>query len=207
MLSATHSFVGVALVVVACGDNRVPDMNAVDASIAAIDVAPPESCWPDDGQIARGWGLLGTGRDTFEAMPAILPIEYGAQDGFDLVANVKMDGLVPGDPSNVLNPINPRTRVRAYFAATNIPLNYLAKCPYRYGYIPSADGHYQFAQGVAVVFETCWRAQHLIGQQVRIDLEIVDSDGGYATNSVTVTLAEPTTGQYPIEPEMPGCMH
>ena len=80
----THSWiVVVAVSLVACGDNA---KLAVDGS---IEVDAPGTvqgpCWPDDGIAPKGWATLGTGRDAFEPMPQMLPIEYGSQDGFDLV--------------------------------------------------------------------------------------------------------------------------
>lgn len=186
---------------IGCGSPH-PTNPEPDAMVCEADA----SCWPDDGTTQVGWATLGTGRNGFEAMPTMLPIEYGTQDGFDLVANVKMDGLLPGNPDDYSDTCNSRTRIRAYFADTNVPLNYSATCPYHLGYRPSADGHYELAEGIGIVFETCWRAQHLIGKQVRIDLQLVDHDDNFATSSVTVTLAAPT-GFYPIEPPMPGCSH
>jgi hypothetical protein len=183
--------------------------NASATGDAGFDDAPPDAgpCWPSVGESARGAIEIGTGRGSFETMTDPLPIEYGLQDGFDLVANIKMSGLAPGDPSDFLDPDNPRTRVRAYFAATNVPLNFYAQCPFRNGYVPTGDGKYTWRSGLAIVFETCWRAQHLIGQQVRIDAELVDRDGYFAKSSVTVTLAPPADGFYPMEPTMPGCVH
>jgi hypothetical protein len=175
------------------------------ASADAGDDAPPASCWPDDGTTPAGSAVLGTGTDAFEPMPAMLPLEFGSQQGFDLVANVTMNGLVPGDPSNVFATTNPRTRIRAYFADTNIPLNYYSECPWTYGYAPTGDGSYVLPSGVDVIFETCWQSSNLIGKQVRIDLELVDSNDQYAHASTTVTLAAPTTS-YPMI-DSAGCMH
>ena len=138
-------------------------------------------------------------------MPDMLPLEFGSQQGFDLVANVMMTGLVPGDPNNTFAETNPRTRIRAYFADTNVPLNYYSECPWHYGYAPTGDGNYTLPNGVAVIFETCWQAANLIGKQVRIDLELVDSNDHYAHTSTTVTLAAPTTS-YPMI-DSPGCVH
>lgn len=210
MSNATQLIMGVWIAsIVGCGDNQQTSTETpIDSSVDEIDATMTTGpCWPDDGQAQKGWATLGTGRDDFEAMPAMLPIEYGLQDGFDFIAHVKMNGLVPGNPTNVFDPNNPRTRIRAYFTETNLPLNYYAKCPYRMAYVPTSDGNYQLPTGVGIIFETCWRAQHLIGKQVRIELEVVDRDGAYSRDSVTVTLAEPS-GFYPKnEPVMPGCVH
>jgi hypothetical protein len=193
----------------ACGDNVTgTTMNQPDGAMPAADAAPHPPCWPDDGQTPMGSVHLGTGRARFERMPDPLPIEFGFQNGFDLIANVKMSGLDPGNPNDVLDPSNPRSRILAFFADTGIPLNYYAHCPYQIGYVPSPDGDSTetLPIGEGIVFESCWRAQHLIGKRVRIDLYVVDRNGGYATDSVTVTLAAPT-GFYPMEGPLPGCVH
>ncbi|HEX4416940.1 MAG TPA: hypothetical protein VH165_03530 [Kofleriaceae bacterium] len=171
--------------------------------------SPPDAigpCWPDTVGPAKGTATLGTGRAAFEDMPDMLPLEYGAQAGFDLVANVRMSGLDPGDPASIISPTNPRTRIRAFFADTNIPLNYDANCPFREAYVPSATGDYQMAMGVAIVFEICWRSDRLIGQRIRVDLELEDDTNGYTSDSKTVTAAAPSS-PYPIDQDSPGCMH
>jgi hypothetical protein len=175
----------------------------------ASEASPPDAsgpCWPATVGPAKGTATLGTGRAAFEDMPDMLPLEYGVQAGFDLVANVRMSGLDPGDPASILAPTNPRTRIRAFFADTNVPLNYEANCPFRTAYVPSGTGDYQLTMGVAVIFETCWRSDRLIGQRIRVDLELEDDTGGYTADSKTVTAAAPSSG-YPIEQGSPGCMH
>lgn len=173
-----------------------------------IDAGNPGPCWPDTLGAPKGTALLGTGRDAFAAMPAELPLEYGEQAGFDLVANVRMTGFAPGNPTNLLDPGNPRTRIRAFFADTNVPLNFDAKCPFRNGYLPSgvADYDYQLSRGVPVIFETCWRSDRLIGARIRIELELIDNAGNYTTDQKVVTAAAPLSS-YPIEQGTPGCMH
>jgi hypothetical protein len=156
----------------------------------------------------QGAAILGTGIDAFEPMPDMLPLEYGPQGGFDLVANVRMSGFAPGNPQNILDPGNPRSRIRAFFADTNVPLNYFATCPFRTGYVPSGDRDYdyQLAQGAGIVFEICWRSDRLIGQRIRIELELMDDCGGYTTDTKIVTAAPPTV-PYPVEHDTPGCIH
>jgi hypothetical protein len=189
------------------------------AALAGCGEDPPEpsctpvpsemggDCWPDIATFPRGTATLGTGRAAFEAVPDELPLEYGPQGGFDLVAHVRMTGFYPGNPDNLLDPANPRTRIRAFFADTNIPLDFNARCGGRTAYVPSAAGGYEYPAGVGVVFETCWRSDRLIGKRIRIELEIMDDCGGYATDTKTVTAAAPTNGMYPIEQDTPGCMH
>jgi hypothetical protein len=172
------------------------------------DASDPGPCWPDTLGTPHGAAVLGTGRDAFAAMPAVLPLEYGGQGGFDLVANVRMSGFAPGNLQDLLDPGNPRTRIRAFFADTNVPLNYYAKCPFRTGYMPSgvSDYDYQLPAGVPIVFETCWRSDRLIGARIRIELELLDRAGNYTTDQKIVTAAAPTT-PYPPESGTPGCQH
>lgn len=186
-----------------CSGGHAPSL-PLDAT--ADGYVNPGPCWPATLGPPSGSAMLGTGRTAFEAMPDTLPLEYGSQDGYDLVANVRMSGFTPGNPRNILDPSNPRTRIRAFFADTNVPLNYYAYCPFRDAYVPTGAGDYQLAQGEPIIFETCWRSDHLIGARIRIDLELMDGNGNYVTDSKTVTAAAPMT-PYPIEQDTPGCVH
>ena len=203
-----QGFILSSVLLVACGDNQKQgggvDGGGVDAEAPAmIDGCASYAGLPVS---STAWVKLGTGYDSFESMPEALPLEYGMQAGFDLVANVMMSGFEPGT-NDFLDPKQPHTRIVAYFAATGVPLKNPQKrnCGYRAGYVRSPDGNYVLSEGEGVVFETCWRAQHLIGKQVRIDVEVLDYYGVYAKDSVTVTMAAPL-GDYPSnEPPMPGC--
>lgn len=170
-------------------------------------VADPAECWPDLVTFPQGTATLGTGRAAFEPMPDELPLEYGPQGGFDLVANARMTGFYPGNPNNLLDPNNPRTRIRAFFDDTNVPLDISARCGGRTAYLPSSTGGYEYPAGTSVVFEPCWRSDHLIGKRIRVELEIMDDCGGFATDTKIVTAVPPTNGMYPIEQGTPGCMH
>lgn len=188
----------VAMVVAGCGGD----------SVICTVRADPLKCWPDPMHIPQGSVALGTGREAFEDMPDVLALEYGTQNGYDVAANVRMTGFDPGNPQNLLDPGNPRTRIRAFFADTNVPLNFEAGCPFRTAYMPSHAGNYDYElpSGVPVVFEVCWRSDRLIGKRIRIELEVMDDCGGYASDVKTVTLAPPA-GYYPMETDTPGCMH
>lgn len=139
-------------------------------------------------------------------MPQELPLEYGTQDGYNLVAHVRMSGLAPGNPANLFDPVNPRTRIRAFFDESNVALNEYAYCPFRNAYVPSATGDYELIGAVPIIFETCWRSQNLFGQRIRIELEVVDDTGTYATDVKIVTAVAPTTF-YPMEGPSEGCIH
>src|ERR1041384_5042298 len=98
-----------------------------DAAICTAS-AEPSRCWPETAHRPQGSVVLGTGREAFEPMPEVLALEYGTQDGYDVAANVRMSGFAPGNPKNVLDPSNPRTRIRAFFADSDVPLNINAVC-------------------------------------------------------------------------------
>src|SRR5437870_334641 len=91
----------------------------------------PAQCWPELATFPQGSAELGTGRDAFEPMPDLVQLEYGPQGGFNVVANVQMTGFAPGNPQNVLDDRNPRTRIREFFADTNVSLDYSVVCPFR----------------------------------------------------------------------------
>lgn len=191
--------------VVGCGDNT----NAmIDANVdAEVDAGPPGPCWVDPVDMTpTGTAVLGTGDDGFEAMPSELPIVFGSQNGFNVVAHVRMKGLIPGDPTNVFNPGNPKTRILSYFADTGIPLNKAATCPFRVGYKPIDAETYEMAKGVGIIFDTCWRDAHLIGKQLRIKLWMLDDENGYTTDERVVTMVAPTDPGYPTGEGMPGCL-
>ncbi len=197
---------GVHLTLVAalcsCGDDDVGTTQ--DGPIA--DASPPKPCWDLVDPIPKGVGILGTGYDQFEAMPTELPLEFGSQDGFNIVTNVQMRGLAPGNPNDIFDPSNPRTRILAYFADTGVPLRVSANCPYRVGYKPVDATTYELSDGVAIIFDTCWRAEHLFGRQIRVTLEIFDSANGYVTDERVVTAVAPTTPGYPTGEASPGCL-
>ena len=183
----------------ACGDDAPATVDAPTDDADAPD-APP--CWELVDPIPKGVGILGTGYDQFESMPTDLPLEYGPQGGFNLVANVRMQGLAPGNPANVFDPSNPRTRIVAYFADTGVQIS--GNCPFHVGYKPVDATTYEFNSGVPVIFETCWGAEHLIGRQLRVKLEIYDSANGYVTDERVVTAAAPIINNYPTGGS-PGC--
>lgn len=168
--------------------------------------ADPLQCWPDTMRMPQGSVTLGTGRDSFEAMPDVLPLEFGTQNGYDVVANVRMTGFDPGNLQSIVDPGNPRTRIRAFFADTNVPLSAASTCPFRTAYQRAAAGDhdYEFPSGVPIIFDLCWRSDRLIGKRIRIELELMDDCGGYTTDTRTVTLAAPL-GNYPMEENTPGC--
>ncbi|MEJ7599675.1 MAG: hypothetical protein WKG01_17340 [Kofleriaceae bacterium] len=190
-----------AMILVGGCENNAAD---VDAAID-IDAPPSGPCWPDLVHVPKGSATVGTGRDGFESMPEDLPLDYGNQDGFMLIANAKMTGFDPGNPNDNYDARNPRTRIRAYFDDTGVPLNFDAHCPFRYPYLPAGSSEYALTQSIAVIFEVCWRSTHLFDKRIRVEMEIMDNEGGFTTDVKVVTARAPL-GPHAVD-DGPGCMH
>jgi hypothetical protein len=176
----------------ACGDNASPiggDAATIDAS---IDAPPAGPCWPVDGTTTGGTIQLGGGEGDFVAMPDELPVVFGSQNGYHIPVNARMTGMVPGNQTNVLDPINPRTRFGAFFVDTGEPING-AKCPIRLAYKPASDGSAAFDLLVAsaVLFEVGLPEDQIFERQVRVVVEIIDHDGTYATDEKVITCKPP----------------
>ena len=191
-----------------CGDDAATAADGgADGPASSGPCLEELSAFPGVDPVPKGMAILGTGYDHFIAMPEELPLVFGSQNGFNVDAHVQMSGLEPGDPANLYDPSNPRTRVRAYFADDGRPLNDVAKCPFRVGYQPEGGATYELARGVPVVFDTCWRAEHLIGRQLVIKLEVVDSTNGLATDERVVTAVAPIDPTYPTAEGRSGCVY
>jgi hypothetical protein len=180
----------------ACGNPAVVVDAAIEPLADAVD-APRPSCWPMDTASPRGSIELGTG-STYRPMPDELPLVFGDQSGFHIEARSRIQGLEHGDPVDVSNPTNPRTRFRAFF--TTGPLagqpNVGTPCATRVGYLP--DG--TFLWTVEVRFDTTLGPADLFDKQFRVVVEIIDSTGAYAIDEKLVTARAPI-GWNPMTPD------
>lgn len=176
---------GMAGGVIACHEGSTNGPHDGASAIDAID-APPQPCWLDTYTPA-GTVTLGTGATQYMPMPDMVPLEYGSQDGFDIPVNAQITGLLGGNPSNPLDPSNPRTRFHGFFTDGS-PIN-PGNCGIRIGY--QADG--TMAHGSAILFDTSLQMCDLFGLQVHIVVEIIDSAGHYATDQKDV-ICEPPPG-------------
>jgi hypothetical protein len=174
------------------------------ASNPEVDSLPAFHCWPTIEPIPRGTAELGSGADGFEPMPATLPLGYGPQGGFMVMVRTRTSGFVPGGPP-LNNPANPFTRPRAFFADTGQSLMIAGgDCASREWYVESASGHLEVFREVPVIFDTCWRIDRLLGTRIRIDLELMDATGSYATDVKTITATDPPPGT-PVDDTLPSC--
>ncbi|MDB4959315.1 MAG: hypothetical protein JWO36_6884 [Myxococcales bacterium] len=148
--------------------------------------AAPQNCWPVETSTPKGSVDLGTGDTAFEAMPDQLALVYGEQGGFHIPARSRIHGLEPGDPVDIANPTNPRTRFIAYFE--NGDPNTNVKCGVRLGY-GTVAGDYTIAN--RVMFDPVLGPGALFNKRFRVTLEVIDSTGGYAMDEKMITALPP----------------
>jgi hypothetical protein len=168
------SALGVSLLLASCGGH--PSQNP--------DAAGP--CWPLDA-MPGGQAELGTGDIAFEPMPAMLPvIRNASQSDPFLQIQARIHGLPPGNPDNILDPGNPRTKVGATIDELGLTLE--VECPASLGYVASPEaGAFDLVHSLRIGLGTTPPAQ-VAGKQVRITLEVVGSNGLYAQDMKLVTL-------------------
>lgn len=184
----------------ACGDDGGSQSTPFDAA-PDVDALPAFSCWPDIEPIPRGSVTLGAGGVAFAEMSDTLPIEWGVQDGYMVKVWVRMTGFLPGQ-APVTSPENPFTRIRASFAETGVSLMFPGECASRVWYEPNDAGSYDLYSEAAVMFDTCWRTDRLIGAQIEIDAEVMDATGSYGRDTRIITATAPV-GEYPPDPPTP----
>lgn len=166
-----------ALALAACdGGEHAPD-------------GPPGPCWPVEstpgGQVA-----LGTGDVIFEPMPAVLQISRsaGQSDPF-LQIHARMRGMPPGDPDDIFEPTNPRTKATAAIDEVGLMLG--SPCPARFGYIAASEpGAFDMIYSYRLGFGT-FPIDQAFGKQARITLEVVGANGLSARDEKLVTLMAP----------------
>jgi hypothetical protein len=177
------------LVLAACGGDPDPVVVPPDDMMIPIDAPPAGPCWPFDTATPGGSIQLGTG-DSFVAMPDEVKVHFGTQLGYDIPVNARVTGMVPGNPNDVLDPINPRTRFRAFFVDTGEPIN-PAVCPIRIAYEQKPSGDFDLSFASAVLFEVGLPEDQIFGRQVRVVVEIIDNNKLYATDEKVVTCRPP----------------
>ncbi|CAN5129086.1 hypothetical protein BH11MYX1_BH11MYX1_45880 [soil metagenome] len=174
-----------------------------------VDTAPPGPCWPYETSAPKGEIELGTGDDgspTFAPMPDDIALEFGPQNGFDIPTRTRIRGLDPGDPTNILNSTNPRTRLRIFLANGNLADQY-GTCPNRLGYTDDGAGAFTIQGNLRVMFFECFATSQLFEQQFRLQAEVIDSTGGYAKVEKLVTVHAPAgwpDAGPPVDPN-PAC--
>jgi hypothetical protein len=168
------------MLLASCGDNGSP----------VVDAGP---CWPlkatPGGQVE-----LGTGDIDFEPMPDMVPIiSNTSQSDPYLQVHSRIRGLPPGDPRNLFDPRNPKTKVSAVIPELGLVLGMGIDCPATLGYVASPEpGAFDLSpHSLRVGFGFGFSVDQASGKQARITIEVVGSNGLYAQAEKLVTL---TTG-------------
>ncbi len=184
---------GASLVFASCGSN--------DSSVA--DAGP---CWPLNAT-PGGQVELGTGDIAFAPMPDTAAIIRGlSQSDPYLQVHARIRGLPPGDPSNVFDPRNPKTKASAVIADLALTLG--VECPASLGYIASPSspqsGEFDLSPHSLRVGFGSFPSEQALGKQALITIEVVGSNGLYAKAEKLVTLvpmpAAAGMGRLPIAP-------
>jgi hypothetical protein len=196
------------VVAVGCGSGGG---NAPHDSVP-IDTAP-QPCWLDT-YTPGGSVELGTGIVQYMPMPDTIELEYGTQVvGYDMPVSAQITGLVPGNANDPTDPANPRTRFHGFFYDTPtacgpgntcatgqqcvsgnclVPVN-AGKCGARLGYVPASGSTttYNLARSLAIPFDSSLKYADVQGRKILVVVEIIDSQGLYATAQKLVTCSAP----------------
>jgi hypothetical protein len=189
---ATRAMVAAFAALAACGDGGGAGSAFDAAPMAPDDAHPPYECWPVEGTVPRGSIQLGTGTGGFAERGATSPLVFGSLGGFHLEVHARIVGLAPGDPTNPLSADNPRTRFSAAFADSGALVTDGPTCAMSVGYAPADEADtFDLARGSALVFDTAYQKSELFGRTLRVSVEIVDAEGGYAIDERLVTAEQP----------------
>ncbi|HEY4181329.1 MAG TPA: hypothetical protein VGM90_31000 [Kofleriaceae bacterium] len=192
----------------ACGTSNgsSPDIDGGSGSSDdGVDARPEFMCWPSVDPIPRGTVELGKGGTAFSEMPEVLNLQYGFQGGFMVKVWTRMTGIDAGEAGTTVDSRNPATRVRGKFVDSDAALQLPGDCGDRGSYVANATGGYDYYNEIAVVFNTCWGNDSLVGKQLKITAELMDASGSYATDSKTITVADILDPTFQNIPTTPGC--
>ncbi len=176
-MSCRHVFVlAAAVALTACGSTE-----------AQPDAGP---CWPEEFSSPGGQVQLGhvSGEFTTLTEGQNLQIETGPQGGFHFTLSARITDMDPGDPNDSLAGRNPRTRF-TLFEEDGTVISEGQNCPTRLVYLKE-NGHTQLKFGLPILFPTS-RVHEYYETTVRIQVEVIDSDGKYASDDVSIFATTP----------------
>lgn len=152
------------------------------------DAPPPPmgQCWPLDA-MPGGQVEIGTGQIDFEPMGDMLPIITSSAQADPFVrVHARIRGMPPGDPDQLFDPRNPRTKARLEVEGVDEPIT--VECPASLGYRPAPEsGAFDLKHSLNVGFGFM-PIDPFIGKQARVVLEVVGSNGLSARDEKLVTL-------------------
>lgn len=158
-------------------------LGACDGATAMVDAGP---CWPLNAE-PGGEVQLGTGDISFEPLPGELVIvRDGSQSDPFIQLHSRVRGLPPGNPKDIFDPRNPKTKVSAVIGELGLTLGY--ECPASIGYVPAPEGGaFDLLRSLRLGFGT-FPIDDAVGKQARVTIEVVGSNGVYARDEKMVTL-------------------
>tara|TARA_R110002096_G_scaffold16898_1_gene57651 strand:- start:101314 stop:101922 length:609 start_codon:yes stop_codon:yes gene_type:complete len=158
------------------------------ASVLLFSVACDETsteiveCWPIDTAVAGAGSIqLGSSLGGFSAFEdgEEIVLEPGGQGGHHIRIVTRIQGLEPGDPTNILSKKNPRTRLRLLDGDGEPITN--SSCPVRIPYADEGEG-LELSRPYSLVFPLDKKVlRSYDGQPVIVRAEIIDSEGSFAT--------------------------
>ena len=169
------------VVLAACGD---------DGTQVKLDGG---ACWPLTAAIPGGQVELGTGTIAFEPIPDTFAITRngGAQASANIPIMARIHGMPPGNPDDLFDVKNPKTKVSAVLVATGAPLGVQVPCPASLPYVASGTtGVYDMLHDLAIDLSMTL-PEDVDHKQATITVEVVGSNGLYAMDQKTVTLTLP----------------
>ncbi len=195
--------VATAALLTGCGEDDgaappdAPPPAPIDATPAPTTDARPV-CYSGGGTPTEGISIeLGTGESGFESLTDADEIEItaGLQGGYHFIGHARAEGIMPG--AQALPPEqNPVTHFRL-FRADGVELTG-SECSYPRAYVDSDEGGYELPYGQLLVISRS-EGMALIGEQVRITVEVLDGEGNYASDEreLMVVSANPPDAGVP----------
>jgi hypothetical protein len=143
-----------------------------------------EECWPIDSAVAGAGSIqIGSGLGEFAVFQndEEVLLEAGGQGGHHIRIVTRIEGLEPGDPTNILDKNNPRTRL-SLLDDNGDPITNSA-CPVRIPYADNGEGTLELSRSYSLVFPLDPEIlRSFDNQPVTIRAEIIDSKGNFATS-------------------------
>lgn len=141
----------------------------------------------DDGGMVHGdpVAVLGTGELEFEPLADgdEIYVVLGPQGGYHLNGSVRVQGVAPGNPDDLLDPDNPTTEFRAFAGDRRVDAG---GASYTQGLDPAPDPYHGQMVGRRVILDILDDAE-LDGAAVRFEVTVTDVYGNSASASVMVT--------------------
>lgn len=147
---------------------------------------------PDAARLGDGRAELGTGTVAWLPLAPEQELEViaGPQGGHHFIVHARIGDLLPGDPTMPGQLGNPITRFAAFVdrggGEQQIDLMFP---PYRLGYGATGDGWYALASGRILQLDED-HVPGLVGQRVRLTVEVTDARGELARDERFVTAIE-----------------